>query len=190
MKRNNFNGTMLQNEKFAVEITEDDTYTVGSVDNVKYDCVMNPLGKRRTDRYKVLRILVSGENNYSIALIGDYLTSAYDCALLDGERLTVLQNDYITQIDLSLKQITGGYELECDGVNFALYRIADGYIIYGEIEIKMLDRDFHELWSFSGKDIFVSTNGKEAFELTDSSVRLYDFEGNFYELDFCGKLIS
>ena len=65
----------------------------------------------------------------------------------------------------------------------------DGYLIYGEIEIIKLDNKFNTAWKFSGKDIFVSISGKNAFELTEQSIKLYDFEDNFYELDFNGNVI-
>ena len=54
----------------------------------------------------------------------------------------------------------------------------------------MLDFDFNKKWSFSGKDIFVSMSDKKPFELCENSIKLYDFEENFYEIDFSGKLIS
>ena len=65
-----------------------------------------------------------------------------------------------------------------------------GYLIYGEIEILMLDFDFNLMWKFSGKDIFVSVTGKKAFELCEDSIKLYDFEDNFYEIDYDGNKIE
>ena len=61
-------------------------------------------------------------------------------------------------------------------------------MIYGEIEIIKLDNNFNIVWKFSGKDIFVSVSGKNAFEFTAGSIKLYDFEDNFYELDFDGNI--
>ena len=58
------------------------------------------------------------------------------------------------------------------------------------IEIIKLDDEFNTVWKFSGRDIFVSVSGKNAFELTEQSIKLYDFEDNFYEIDFDGKLIN
>lgn len=54
----------------------------------------------------------------------------------------------------------------------------------------MLDFEFNERWKFLGKDIFVSVSGKTAFQLCEKTVKLYDFEDNFYEIDFDGTLIS
>ena len=42
-------------------------------------------------------------------------------------------------------------------------------------------------WSFSGKDIFASVTGRPAFEMTGNSIKLYDFQDNYYEIDYNGK---
>lgn len=190
MKSDTYFDTMLENEQYTVGITIDDSYTVDSTDNRAYDYVMNPTCKRRGDMYKALHIYVTGKNSYSIALVGDYYTYGSNCAILTDHIVTVLQNDHITQIDLDTVQIIKEYELDVLGTTFGIYLIPDGYIIYGEIEVVKLDNTFREVWKFSGKDIFVSVNGKNAFELTENSIKLYDFENNFYELDFDGNAVS
>ena len=176
------------NKKYTIDITTDDTYTIDSADNRTYDYVMNPQNLARSDFYKTLCISVTGIKNINIALICDYYSP--QCALLEEEILTVLLNNYVAQIDLDAIKIVGGYPIDIVGTSFAIYRLTDGYLIYGEIEILKLDNDFNVLWRFSGKDIFVSISGKSTFELTDHSIKLYDFEDNFYELDFDGKLIN
>lgn len=182
--------TFFQNDKYFVEITFDETYTIDSADNKRYDYVLNPSNKRCGAMYKVLHLSAKGVQNADIALVGDYYTYLEDCAILEDNILTVLQNDYISQIDLETFQIVASYELDVFGSNFSIHRMTDGYLIYGEIEILKLDNEFNTSWKFSGRDIFVSITGKNAFELTDHSIKLYDFEDNFYEIDFDGKLIN
>ena len=48
----------------------------------------------------------------------------------------------------------------------------------------------NQIWRFSGKDIFATVSDKTAFTIENDSIKLYDFEDNFYELDFNGKLIT
>ena len=182
-------GTTLQNEKYSVRITTAHTYIEESADNRSYDYILNPNGLTRNNMYSTLCISVMGATNAEIALVGDYYTSDIDCAILEDNILTVLQNDYISQIDLETVQIFAGYELDVLGTTFSIYRMSDGYLIYGEIEIIKLDNEFNVAWKFSGKDIFVSITDKNAFELTDRSIKVYDFEDNFYEIDFNGNLI-
>ena len=182
-------GTTLQNEKYHVRITTAHTYIVESADNRSYDCVLNPNKLGRNNMYRTLGISVSGSQNAEIALVGDYYTSDIDCAILEGDILTVLQNDYISQIDLDTVQVVAGYKVDVFGTTFGIYRMPDGYLIYGEIEIIKLDNEFNTVWKFSGRDIFVSISGKNSFELTEQSIKLYDFEDNYYELDFDGHII-
>ena len=182
-------GTTLQNEKYHVNISTADTYTVESADNRSYDYILNPNKLGRNNMYRTLCVSVTGAQNAEIALVGDYYTSEIDCAILEGDTLTVLQNDYITQIDLETVQIIASYKLDVFGTTFSIYRMPDGYLIYGEIEIIKLDNEFNVAWKFSGRDIFVSVSGKDAFEITPNSIKLYDFLDNFYEIDFNGKTI-
>lgn len=101
-----------------------------------------------------------------------------------------MQNDAIIQIKANNGALLRYKRLDCVGCNFAIYKVKQGYIIYGEIEIILLDFDFNKQWAFSGRDIFASISGKKPFELCDKSIRLYDFEDNFYEIDFDGNLIK
>ncbi len=95
----------------------------------------------------------------------------------------------ITQIKITDAYIIRHVVLDCLGCNFAIYKVEKGYIIYGEIEITMLDLDFKKQWSFSGKDIFVSISNREPFTIRENLICLYDFENNYYEIDFNGKQI-
>lgn len=182
-------GTTLQNEKYHVNISTAHTYIEESADNRSYDYILNPNKLGRNNMYRTLCISVTGIKNAEIALVGDYYTSDIDCAILEDNILTILQNDYISQIDLETVQIIAGYELDVLGATFSIYRMSDGYLIYGEIEIIKFDNEFNVAWKFSGRDIFVSITDKNAFELTDRSIKPYDFEDNFYEIDFNGDLI-
>ena len=76
------------------------------------------------------------------------------------------------------------------GSTFGLYEASQGYIVHGELDILMLDSNFELLWDFSGRDIFVSVTGKTAFILTDTTIQLFDFEDNYYEIDLNGRLVN
>ncbi|MBE6543765.1 MAG: hypothetical protein E7675_05140 [Ruminococcaceae bacterium] len=191
MKSVDFTEESCKFEKYSIKITVDNTYTVNSADNPKkYDHTLTPSFVQRGDMYTVLDISVAGPNSYSLALIGSYHTYQDSCAILEGSILTVLQNDHIIRIDLDTAQIIKEYEIDMCGISFGIYSVKGGYIIYGEVEILKLDLDYRTLWSFSGKDIFVSATGKRAFELTKESIKLYDFEDNFYELDYDGNVLK
>ena len=181
---------VLDNETCHVEIKADETYTVDSTDNRHYDVVLNPCNFKKSDMTKTFSIHVKlFESEFCIALVGPFYSCDDNCAVLEDETLTVLQDNTITQIKVTDGTIIRHIKLDCFGCNFAIHRVENGYIVYGEIEITMLDIDFIKKWSFSGKDIFVSIDGKQPFEIRDDIICLYDFEDNYYEIDFEGKSI-
>lgn len=181
----------LQNDKCNVKISIDTTYTVDSADNQFYDMEINLRHIKNSDFYKVFSITIDlFYRQYRVALVGDFYSYDEDCAILDDEILTILQNDTITQLRITDGSILLFKEFDCFGCNMGIYRVQQGYLICGEIEITMLDLNFNKKWQFSGKDIFVSVSGKTGFQLCEKSVKLYDIEDHFYEIDFDGKLIS
>lgn len=181
---------VLRNDICIVTVYIDETYTIDSMDNKHYDIVLNPWQLKRNDMYRVHSIQIDfPQKTISVALIGDYFSYDVDCAVLEESVLTVLQNGFVTQLNVNNSSIIHCKEIEHFGCNFGIYRIKNGYIIYGEIEIAMLDFNFDKKWSFLGRDIFVSVSDKEPFTLCENSIKLYDIEDNFYEIDFMGNLI-
>lgn len=181
----------LQNDKCNVKISVDTTYTVGSTDNKPFDVELDLSNIGRSGFYKALSITIDlFYRNFQIALVGDFCSCEMDCAILDDEILTILQNNTITQLSIIDGSVLLFKKLDCFGINYGIYKLQQGYIIYGEVEIIMLDFEFNEKWKFSGKDIFVSISGKTAFQICEKTIKLYDFEDDFYEIDFEGKLIS
>lgn len=181
----------LENSNCNIDIKVDETFTLGSTDNHYYDIIHNPCHYTHNDFAKTLAIHIDlFSSEYSIALIGPYYTYDSDCAILENEILIILQDNTITLINIFDGSIIRHIRFDCFGCNFAIYKVKDGYIIYGEIEITMLDSKFIKKWSFSGKDIFASVTNKNPFELRENSICLYDFQDNYYEIDFDGKLIQ
>lgn len=124
-----------------------------------------------------------------LAIVGSQMSAVDDCALLDGHVLTIMMNEQFFKINVLEGTVVDYKELDVFGCNFGLYKIDRGYVVYGEIEILFLNEDFEKRASFSGRDIFVSISGKNAFTLTKDTVQLYDFEDNYYEIDFEGKVV-
>ncbi|MDO4439476.1 MAG: hypothetical protein Q4B86_08585, partial [Eubacteriales bacterium] len=167
---------ILHNDLCSINISIDTTYTVESTDNKPYDLIINPGNLKRSDMYKVFSVQINlFSKTINIALIGDYYSYDEDCAVLEDTILTILQNDAIIQLNVNDGTMINYKEFDCFGCNYGIYRVQNGYIIDGELEITMLDFEFHKKWSFSGKDIFVSISDKKAFELCENSIKLYDF---------------
>ena len=93
---------ILQNEICHIEINIDETYTVDSVDNRHYDVTLNPEHYRHNDLSKTLSIHIGlYAREFQVALIGPYHSYDLDCAVLQDDILTVLQDNMITQIKIT-----------------------------------------------------------------------------------------
>ncbi len=182
---------ILQNGSCNVEIKIDETYTIGSADNKPYDIIHNPGSLKRADASNTFSILINRPSgSLHIALIGDYHIYDADCAVLEDDMLTILQNDSVVRLKVTDGSLVMRRKLDTSGVNFGIYKVDAGYIIYGEIEVTMLDFDFNKKWAFSGRDIFVTMSGKCPFAIGEHSIQLVDFQDNRYEIDFSGSLID
>ena len=182
---------VLSNDLCTVNISIDEQFTVNSADNKHYDIVYNLNNYPKIDFYKTTVINIElWDKKLSIALVGDYFSSDMDCALLDNEILSVLQNRYITHIRVTDGSVVGQTDLqESASINYAIYKVPKGYILYGEVDIVGLSNDFKREWEFSGYDIWASVTGKNPFEICEDRIRLYDFCDNYYEIDFDGRII-
>ncbi|MDE7253616.1 MAG: hypothetical protein K2O32_11830, partial [Acetatifactor sp.] len=122
---------VLRNDICTVTISIDHTYTVESTDNQPYDIVLNSGHLKHGDMYKVFAIQIdSYKKIIRIALIGDYFIYDTDCAVLEGEALVILQNHSIVQLDINNGSILLLKKIDCFGINFGIYRVKRGYIIY------------------------------------------------------------
>lgn len=180
----------IKNDVCSVTISVDETYTFNSADPKKYDIVFNPDNYENGDYFKALKIHIDTFSKaYTILLIGNYYYDDTNSAVLEGDILTVLHNEDITQLRVTDGSIIQRVHIPTLGTNFAIYKVSAKYIIHGEIDIICLDDKFNKLWSFSGRDIWYSCTNKNPFEICSDRIKLYDFYDNYYEIDFEGKLL-
>lgn len=181
----------LKNSKCNIEISIDETFDLGNSDHSAYDLVLNVDNYTAEDYYRVLSVSADlFSERYNVAFVGSGLSWADNCAVLDDLILTVIQHHRVLRFDLEKRSVINAYDIDLYGCAFGLYSIPDGYVIHGELEVAMYDKEFHKKWGFIGRDIFVSISNKQEFQLRDDRVCLYDFEDNYYEIDYNGKLIS
>ncbi|NRT71378.1 hypothetical protein [Clostridium beijerinckii] len=181
---------LLKNEKFQVKITEDETFTLESTDNLPYDIFFNPENLDRSNITKALRIRIkSKDRERDVILIGSFYCYDTDCAVLEDNKLAVLMNNTVTVIDLEECKISKHEKFSEFGCYFSICKFQGDYIIHGELEIVKLDKDLNKEWDFSGADIFVTQDNNKPFQISGDKILLYDWNGAYYELDMNGKLI-
>lgn len=170
----------LKNEFYDITVSIDPTYTLYSADNViQYDRVLIARGLERGDHYTAYRIkVIAGEREYSIALIGGDNCDDSECAVLEGDVLTVLQNQFITGIDLVNCSIVNSKKLSGSCVNYALFKIKGGMAVIGELDITGLDSEYNVVWRYGSLDIITD------FEILEDRIEYSDCLGHEYVLWF------
>lgn len=169
-----------------------------TIEEVHPDCwneenycqILNPEEYSLNDLAKAFSINIDlYDREITLAIVGSYMSGVDDCALLEGNLLTVMMNEQFYKINVTDATVIDYKALDVFGSNFGLFKIDKGYVVHGEVEILFLNENFEKRASFSGRDIFVSISGKNAFTLTKDTVQLYDFEDNYYEIGFDGKIV-
>jgi len=109
--------------------------------------------------------------------------------LLDGDRLLVCCCDTLFCLELPSLRLT--WQLKADWATcFQVFDLQGDYLVHGECEISRVGRDGSFIWQFSGADIFVSLNGEEVVSIGSDYIRLRDFNGAEYIIDFHGQLVT
>lgn len=112
-----------------------------------------------------------------------------DTFIIEDNKLWILSGNEIYCLEIpSLKLI---WKKDFDHItNFTLHKLEEDFIIYGELEIFRITKNGEIIWRFGGRDIWVSVDGKNPFNIESDKIRLFDFDSNEYVLDFNGNVIE
>lgn len=180
---------VLKNSKYSVTISHGLCYSYNSADNYPYDDIIEVF--KPNDYYKTLLLYVNNPiEERKIGLISPAHTHTENIAILENNNLWLLLDYVLVLINLDNFELIRKIEIT-DSIPsfFELHKHHNDFIIYGEMVIIMLSRNFEEKWRFYGRDIFVRHGGGNAFIMKDDRICLYDFEDNYYEINYNGQLI-
>lgn len=68
---------------------------------------------------------------------------------------------YTVQIDIFNGTLIAHNKFASHGCYLGIFKIEEGYLIHGEIEIIMFDFHLNKKWTFEGEDVFVSASNKK-----------------------------
>ncbi len=124
----------------------------------------------------------------TLLMVVPYYTPVDSFVAPHQDGLLMMLNDVLCVFEIETASIIKKTQLDPLGTMFEVHQLDDDYILYGEIEIYRITKDLTVKWVFSGRDIFVRRVGNEpAFVIKEDRICLYDFEDNYYEIDFEGK---
>ena len=127
---------------------------------------------------------------FNIAIICGWCMPSKHIAILEESVLLLLTQATLAAIDLKTMTLLRQREVVSLGTAFGLYPFGENYLVHGELDIVMLDRQLEKLWSFSARDIFALPSGEEAFEIIGERIVVRDWMAYQYTLDQGGNLIS
>ena len=128
----------------------------------------------------------------TIILVGDYCSNVgKDSVILRNDTLIILLDAVIVVLSLKSAMDPGSHDIHRIKNNFgtyySIYPVGNNYIIYGELEVKMLDKAFREVWTYSTTDILI--NPDYHLNIDDKQISFTDWDGNHHQLDMDGHLL-
>ncbi len=178
---------ILRNSEHEVEIQQ-----IEKLDpEMEYVCIFDYDNFAEDEFFSILHIRYEhpAGRERNIALYCDFCGNYEECSVLNADRIVIAKFNTVYMLDILTGNISYKEFKDMAGA-YALYKVDDGYIIHGEMEIVKLDFDINEKWTYDGVDMFTSVTGKESFTLLEDRIELYDFEDNHYVIDLNGKSIK
>ena len=184
---------IIEFKEYKIEILDEPTYKHNSTDN-NFNYTNIYFGENAEDYPTSKHGIKIYENEILISnciIIGSGgATTIHDNSfIIDGENLIICCSDSVFSIqliDLKLNWFNKFDTATC----FQIFQIQKEYIIHGELEITMIDKNGNMKWNFGGEDIFVSIDNVKEFKITENAILLTDFANTHYKLDFNGNLIK
>jgi hypothetical protein len=109
--------------------------------------------------------------------------------IIESDRILICCSDSV--YCLSLPTLDLKWKIKSDEItSFRIFKIDNGYIIHGELQITRINDKGEIIWKQGGADIFVSQDGKDELEVTEKYIKAIDWENRIYKWDLNGNEIS
>ena len=176
-------------EKYKIEIFTDETYKVGSADNInKYDFEYLEAENKYNSTFIGVKIYENQKlvKSTIIGFEGGNSGISENSKVIEENRILICCADKIFCLsfpELNLLWKTKTDEISC----FEIFKRDDFYIIHGEMEISKLNENGKILWQKGGADIFTTISGENVFELNENHIIATDWENRTYKFDYEGN---
>ena len=178
----------LTNEKYEITVVEAPHYSINSTDNKKYDMCINVLedgGNVHYSSYEMEVVPYGSAEKFSMILIGSYCTKVLqNSGILEDDILLLILDDKILKINLCDFSYTKYHVCKPFGTYYEIYKCQIGFLVFGELEIILLDINLNECWRYATQHILF---GAECLQIQDEYICFRDYEGNYHEVDWSGN---
>ena len=108
--------------------------------------------------------------------------------IIETDRIIICCSNGVYCLDLPTLNLN--WKIKPDEItSFRIFKIDNGYIIHGELQITRINNDGDIVWKQGGADIFVNPDGKDEIEITKDYIKVIDWENRVYKWDLNGKVI-
>jgi len=109
--------------------------------------------------------------------------------IIENEQILICCSDSVFCLELPTLNLK--WKIKPDEItSFRIFKINNGYIVHGELQITRIDNEGKIIWKQGGADIFVNPNGKDDLEINDDFIKAVDWENRVYKWDLDGKEIA
>lgn len=109
--------------------------------------------------------------------------------IIENNRVLICCSDTVFCLDIPTLNLNWKTKTD-EFTSFEIYKIDNGYIIHGELEITRIDNNGKIIWKNGGTDIFVTQDGTDDFRIKDNYIRVTDWENRIYKWDYNGCEIT
>lgn len=182
----------VSNDCYDISICKAPNYRINSTDNKTYDMEIDArTSYEKKDCYSsyemIIENLVSG-NVTSIIVLANHCTEIGNYSVVFKENYLIMILDSVV-VSMCLEDMEYQiYKIENPfGTYYDIYLREDKFIIYGELEVRMLDENFQTIWNYSPNDVLMNHN-REPLKIADERIKVSDWDGDYHELDMEGTL--
>lgn len=185
----------LNYKNYQIEVINDSTYTINSVDNTNvYDTVFFQGKKDKAEFSPTSKCgIIIKKSDAKIASViicesGGATAITNKSFIIEDDKVWICVCNKVYCLEIPSLELIWRKEIDFI-TNFSIHKVQNDFIIHGELEIKRITKNGETIWSFGGRDIWVNLEGKPEFNIENDQIHLFDFESNEYILDFNGQTI-
>ncbi len=176
------------NDKYEITVGRADSYSINSVDNKHYDeCieVIDADVHGHDTCYEMEVFSLEKGESFSIILLASYCSKVFEnSGILEDDVFCLILGNRIIKMDLMEFSYVMYSIPEPVGTYYEIYACDRGFLVYGEIELVLLDKEFSEHWRYCTQDILY---GADVLHLNEEFISFTDFDGNYHEVDWSGN---
>lgn len=176
------------NDKYEITVGRVDNYSANSADNKYYDKCIDVNDADVYGHYTCYGMeVLSFENGevFSIILLASYCCKVFEnSGILKEDTFYLILDNRVIKMDLKDFSYIIYSIPESLGTYYEIYDCDKGFLVYGEIELVLLDKEFNEQWRYCTQDILY---GVDSLHLNEESISFTDYDGNYHEVDWSGN---